>query len=552
MNTLTVNGALYQKLLLSGSAVLEKNREIVNNLNVFPVPDGDTGTNMSLTMSAVSSNSGHNTDSLDSYSAAVARDMMRAARGNSGVILSLFFRGMARAFQGHSEADPALFREAFREGAKSAASAVENPVEGTILTVMRECCAETTDTPDIDSLLDTLYSKAYETLQKTPEMLPALRRARVVDSGGCGFVHIIDGMRRALSGEFTNDNSDPLSVSVPVIELAETADFSEFNTEEITFSFCTECLLDLDGSIPSATLSSLRSYLSSIGDSMVLTADEEIFKLHIHTNDPFDVLSKVTKLGTLRFSKIENMKLQHDGIAAKPKKKDKKEKEKEEELEKARYGIFAVSPGEGFSDLFCELGANRIISGGQSMNPSADDIIDAINSYTCETAIILPNNSNIILTAQQVARILDNVKVLSVDTKTIPQGISSLIAFNCDRTPEENLEAMKSAAADVQSVSVTDAVRDAEADGLNIKKGSKLGLIDGKIKASTEDIDSLIPEIFSQTKDGELITVYYGEDVSEEEAENVASMIGDIVGEDVDISVISGGQPVYQYIISVE
>ena len=544
MNTVTVNGALYQKLLLAGSLVLDNNRETVNNLNVFPVPDGDTGTNMSLTMSAVSANKNHSTDSLDSYSANVARDMMRAARGNSGVILSLFFRGMARAFQGHADADAVLFQDAFREGARSAASAVENPVEGTILTVMRECCAEQANAPDIETLLDILYDKAQETLKKTPEMLPALRRARVVDSGGCGFVHIIDGMRRALAGEVIAEES------MPAIELSEAADFSEFDTEEITFSFCTECLLDLDGSVPPATLSALRSYLSSVGDSMVLTADEEIFKLHIHTNDPFDVLSRVTKLGTLRFSKIENMKLQHDGIATKPKKKDKKEKEAE--IERAPYGIFAVSPGEGFSDLFCELGANRIISGGQSMNPSADDIIDAINSYPCENAIILPNNSNIILTAQQVARILDNVNVLSVDTKTIPQGISALIAFNCDRTPDENLEIMKSAIDDVQSLSITDAVRDAEADGLQIKKDSKLGLIDGKIRAAKETIDELIPELFSLTKEGEIITVYYGRDVDEDEAERIAGMITESVGEDVDVSVISGGQPVYPYIISIE
>ncbi len=539
MNTLSVNGALFQQLLLSAAFTLDKNHEAVNNLNVFPVPDGDTGTNMSLTMSAVSANHNHDTSSLDSYSAAVARDMMRAARGNSGVILSLFFRGMAKAFQNHKDADMSLFREAFCEGAKSAASAVENPVEGTILTVMRECCADPIDADDFEALLDVIYDRATVVLAKTPEMLPALRRARVVDSGGCGFVHIIDGMRHALSGE-------PIEIApIPDMPVLSAADFDEFDTEDIKFSFCTECLLDLDAAIPSAILSNLRSYLSSVGDSMVLTADEEIFKLHIHTNDPMDVISRVIKLGTLRFSKIENMKLQHDGISTKPKVKEKRE------IEKAPYGVFAVSPGDGFSDLFCELGADRIISGGQSMNPSANDIIDAINSFPCETAIILPNNPNIILTANQVANILEDVNVISIDTRTVPQGISALIAFNRARDPEENREAMTEMMNEVKSLSVTTAVRDAEMDGFSVKKDELLGLIDGKIKVSSDSLEEVITNLCKDAGEGDLVTVYYGSDVSEEDAESVASLIGEHLP-DADVSVIAGGQPIYPYIISVE
>lgn len=540
MSTISVTGALYQQLLLSASLCLDNNRDAVNNLNVFPVPDGDTGTNMSLTMSAVSGNRGHDTASIGDYSANVARDMMRAARGNSGVILSLFFRGMARAFSGHEEADVKIFHEAFRAGAVAAASAVENPVEGTILTVMRECCAEDNDAADIEALLDIFYEKAAETLARTPEMLPVLKRARVVDSGGCGFVHIVDGMRKALSGE-------PIEIA-PVSEYAlnEAADFSEFSDEEITFTFCTECLLDLDAPVPAVILSNIRSWLASVGDSMVLTTDEEIFKLHIHTNDPMEVLARVTKLGTLRFSKIENMRLQHDGIAV-----NSGSKKKEKAVEREPYGIFAVSPGDGFSDLLCELGANRIIAGGQSMNPSADDIIEAIKSYPCETAIILPNNPNIILTAKQVAMLMDDVNVLSVDTRTLPQGITSLIAFNKARTPEENLAAMQGVLEDVKTLSVTTAVRDAETDGVSVRKDQLLGLLDGKIKVSSDSITEVIETLADEAGEGEIVTVYYGEDATEESAEEIAAIISGKLS-DADVAVIPGGQPIYPYIISVE
>ena len=540
MSTISVTGALYRQLLLSASLCLDNNRDAVNNLNVFPVPDGDTGTNMSLTMSAVTTNRGHDTDSIGDYSANVARDMMRAARGNSGVILSLFFRGMARAFSGREEADVKTFREAFRAGASAAASAVENPVEGTILTVMRECCAADDGAEDIEALLDVFYEKATETLAKTPEMLPVLKRAKVVDSGGCGFVHIVDGMRKALSGE-------PIEIA-PVSEytLNDAADFSEFSDEEITFTFCTECLLDLDAPVPAVILSNIRSWLSSVGDSMVLTTDEEIFKLHIHTNEPLEVLSRVTKLGTLRFSKVENMRLQHDGIAV-----NSGSKKKEKEIEREQYGIFAVSPGDGFSDLLCELGANRIIAGGQSMNPSADDIIEAIKSYPCENAIILPNNSNIILTAKQVAMLMDNVNVLSVDTRTLPQGITALIAFNKARTPEENLAAMQGVLEDVKTLSVTTAVRDAETDGVSVRKDQLLGLVDGKIRVSSDSLTEVIETLVDETGDGEIVTVYYGEDATEESAEEVAAVISEKLPS-ADVAVIPGGQPIYPYIISVE
>ncbi len=541
MSTKSVSGALYRQLLLSASLCLDNNRDAVNALNVFPVPDGDTGTNMSLTMSAVTKSQLPDSGSIGDYSASVARDMMRAARGNSGVILSLFFRGMARAMSGKDEADVKTFLEAFRSGAVAAASAVEKPVEGTILTVMRECCADETDAEDIEALLDVIYEKAAETLARTPEMLPVLKRARVVDSGGCGFLYILSGMRRALSGEIIE------FAPAEDYTLNEAADFSEFSDEEITFTFCTECLLDLDAPVPAVILSNLRSWLASVGDSMVLTTDEEIFKLHIHTNEPLEVLSRVTKLGTLRFSKVENMRLQHDGIAV----SNSKKKKKERDIEREEYGVFAVSPGDGFTDLFYELGANRIISGGQSMNPSADDILEAIKSYPCKNAIILPNNPNIILTAKQVAMLAEDVNVLSVDTRTLPQGITSLIAFNKSRTPEENLAAMQGAIEDVKSLSVTTAVRDADTDGVAVKKDQLLGLSEGKIIASSDELSEVIEALVSEAGDGEIVTVYYGDRVSEAEAEEVSDMISALLP-DADVAALYGGQPIYPYIISVE
>lgn len=546
MGTMTLDGAHFQQILLSGIAVLDANKEVVNNLNVFPVPDGDTGTNMCMTASAAVLQPV--SESLADMSVIDARSMMRAARGNSGVILSLFFRGLAKAFADHATADPALFLEAMREGARSAAAAVENPVEGTILTVMRECSVGiSADGLDFEGLFDKLYENSEKILEKTPELLPALRRARVVDSGGYGFVRILEGMRAQILG-----------IDVPRVASAaqpqpvnKSADFEMFDEEEIRFLFCTECLVDLDAEIPENILRDLKAKLNTMGDSMVLTADEEIFKIHIHTNEPLTVLQMIFPLGTVRTSKIENMKLQHTGLVTSA--HEEHEHKEASPVPREKYGIFAVSPGDGFSDLFKELGANAVISGGQSMNPSANDILKAIESYPCENAIILPNNSNIILTAKQTAEMSEDTNVLVIPTKTMPQGVSALFAYNESRTPEENLEEMSDSAKAVHSYSITQAVRDAEIDGIAIKKHQYLGIGEGKILTASDELTAAVLDLVATIEPCDLMTVYYGRGVKESAAEQmveaIASAAGDKIGE---ITPVYGGQPLYPYIISAE
>lgn len=540
MNTTTIDGPLWRRLVMSGAATLNNKRETVNNLNVFPVPDGDTGTNMSMTMTGVLAGNHGGVASVAAYSAAIAKDMMRSARGNSGVILSLFFRGMARAFDGYDTITPAVLLDAVKQGAKAAAAAVEKPVEGTILTVMRECATDITVNEDtyFEQLLDRLHDNAEAVLAKTPEMLPALRRARVVDSGGYGFCRILEGMKRAIFGEET------ANTAVEEAEVRPAADFEAFSTEEITFAFCTECLVDLHRELSDKTAAKLKKTLSAMGDSMVFTYDEEILKLHIHTDEPLKVLAMIFPLGALRASKIENMKLQHTGLI--------EAAEQAPEQPKKPYGIFAVSPGDGFSDVFKELGADGIIAGGQSMNPSAEDILDAIKQCPCETAIVLPNNSNIIMAARQAAELASGTNVIVIPTKTLPQGISALFAFNEAREPEENAEEMTEAASAVTTLSFTRAVRDAEVDGQKVKERQVLGLQDGKVKSAEESYADAVTSMIPLISDRELITLYYGQGVKEDAAEDMEQLLADAFGNNAEVSVVYGGQPLYPFIISAE
>ena len=541
MNTTTIDGLEWRRLVMSGAAVLKSNCDVVNNLNVFPVPDGDTGTNMSMTMTGVLAGNHAGVASVASYSAAIAKDMMRAARGNSGVILSLFFRGMARAFDGHDTITPSILLDAVRQGAKSAAAAVEKPVEGTILTVMRECAANisVSDNTHFENLLDDLHSSAEVVLAKTPEMLPALRRARVVDSGGYGFCRILEGMKRAIRGEQVQDTA------TAEVEVNQAANFEAFSTDEITFAFCTECLVDLYRELSDKTVSRLKKTLSAMGDSMVFTYDEEILKLHIHTDEPLKVLAMIFPLGALRASKIENMKLQHTGLI-------QAAEEKPVTIPKKPYGIFAVSPGDGFSDVFKELGADGIIAGGQSMNPSAEDILDAMRKCPCETAIVLPNNGNIIMAARQAAELMEDTRVIVIPTKTLPQGISALFAFNDNRTPDENAEEMTEAASAVTTLSFTRAVRDAEVDGKTVKARQFLGLQDGKVKSAEDRIEDAVTSMIPLVSDRELITLYYGQGVKEDTAEAVEQLLADTLGNSAEVSMVYGGQPLYPFIISAE
>lgn len=534
----TIDGAVYLEMLRGGAAVLEANREATNSLNVFPVPDGDTGTNMSMTIGSISTVA---PGTLSEVATASAKAMMRAARGNSGVITSLFFRGVARVFSASDEADVRLVTEAFREGARSAAATVANPVEGTILTVMRECCASDVTTDDIASLLDYFFEEADRVLAKTPEMLPVLRRAKVVDSGGYGFVRILDGMRRTLHGEKISAGE----VSSPTVTKSA-ADFSEFTNDEIKFGFETLCLFDRDPSVTDEQIKEFHQYLESVGDSIVITSDDEIFKLHVHSNEPIEVLTRSLFIGTLRDAKIENLCLQHTDLV------ENEETTDEEQIERKPYGIFAVASGDGMSDLFHELGADAVISGGQSMNPSTEDILSAISSVPCETAIILPNNKNIIMSAKQTADILDDTNVIVIESTTIPEGVSALMAFNSSRSPEENAECMSESMKSVTTLSVTRAIRDADIDGLSVKRKQYIGLVGGQLKFAANSISDCVRDMISTFPDTELCTVYYGEDAKDSDAEAVTSLISDVLGGDCEVVSIRGDQPVYPYIISLE
>ena len=541
-----INGALYLEMLRGGAAVLDGNRDAVNSLNVFPVPDGDTGTNMSMTISSVTT---VGTGTLSEVSTAAAKAMMRAARGNSGVILSLFFRGVARALSaGNSDdADAALIHEAFREGAKAAAAAVANPVEGTILTVMRECCAFDTTITDIADLFDLFYDEAERILAKTPEMLPVLRRAKVVDSGGYGFVRILDGMRRVLHGEVVDSVSVSEQSAPAPVKVNSSADFSEFTDEDITFGFETLCLFDRDPSVTDDQIEALHSYFNEVGDSVVMTYDDEIFKLHIHSNVPVEILEKVAFIGVIRDARIENLRLQHQELS------DAEEHEELHEPEpRKHYGVFAVASGDGMSDLFHELGADAVISGGQSMNPSTDDIIRAINSVPCEVAVILPNNKNIVMAAKQVASILEDTRVIVIETTTIPEGVSALMAFNSSRTPEENEACMNDSMSTVTTLSVTRAVRDADIDGLAVKRRQYIGLVGGQLKFAADTVHDCIRDMLSSFTDVELCTVYFGSDAKNAEAESVVELVSEVLGDDCEVVSVRGDQPVYPYIISLE
>ncbi len=541
-----IDGELYRKMLCGAAYALENKKDEINSLNVFPVPDGDTGTNMFMTIEAARSSKRSASKNLAEYSDASAREMMRAARGNSGVILSLFFRGVAKTFAGHEEADAYLFSEAFRTGAEEARKAVLKPVEGTILTVMRECCRPYTKVSDDDliKLIDSFHRAANETLKKTPDMLPALKRAKVVDSGGYGFTAVLDGMKKVLSSDidFEDDrqNSSPVSV-----ETKPAADFSEYTSEEITFAYCTECLAQRKPGISEYKLNNFREYLAEVGDSVVLTVDDEIIKIHVHTNEPLSVLAKISELGEIQLSKIENMRSQHDRLAG-------GKNENVEVVPEKKYGIIAVTNGDGLGAVFRELGADVIVAGGQSMNPSADDFLKALKNLSCENVIILPNNSNIVLTALQASRLAEGVRVEVVKSVTIPQGISALIAFDSDLDLDTNLKNMAKAMTEIKSLAVTNAVKGMDGEKILVKKNQLIGLVDNDLRYACDSMDACLTSLAGEIADKEIITVYYGKGVGDSEAEHAAAVLSGALGPGHDIMTVSGGQPIYTYLISAE
>ncbi len=550
-------------MMLCADTALSDNIQIINDLNVFPVPDGDTGTNMSLTMnSAAAELRKKSFDAIDAAASCVASALLRGARGNSGVILSLLFRGISRRLKGIETAGAAEFAGALSDGVDAAYKAVMKPAEGTILTVSRLAAAAAVEAANagasLESALECAIRAGEEALEDTVNLNPVLKKAGVVDAGGMGFMTILKAMLASLRGEVTA----PVSAAKPKAQVEEKTAFEVFDTEDITFAFDTVYIVRKND--PDVDLDPLRAYLNSIGDSLVIGEDDESFKVHVHTNIPGDALNESQKYGTLELAKIENMRTQHDDILAGKKAQTTDDLEQiEAELEAAEnedkiaapekeYGIVAVCAGAGMEALFQELGADAIVTGGQTMNPSTNDILKEINRTPASTVFVFPNNKNIIMAAEQCVPLTDK-KVVVMPTKTVPQGISALLNFNPENS-EEQLEAdMKEAISHVHTAMVTYAARDSDFDGHIIHAGEYLALMDGALLGSYTNIKTLFKELswaFDEIAP-EFITVYYGEDVQEDDAQEAAKTIIDCFP-DAEVSVVSGGQPVYYYMISVE
>ena len=558
-----IDAAAFKEMMLCADAALSDNIQIINDLNVFPVPDGDTGTNMSLTMnSAAAELRKKSFDAIDAAASCVASALLRGARGNSGVILSLLFRGISRRLKGIETAGAAEFAGALSDGVDAAYKAVMKPAEGTILTVSRLAAAAAVEAANagasLESALECAIRAGEEALEDTVNLNPVLKKAGVVDAGGMGFMTILKAMLASLRGEVTA----PVSAAKPKAQVEEKTAFEVFDTEDITFAFDTVYIVRKND--PDVDLDPLRAYLNSIGDSLVIGEDDESFKVHVHTNIPGDALNESQKYGTLELAKIENMRTQHDDILAGKKAQTTDDLEQiEAELEAAEheekiaapekeYGVVAVCAGAGMEALFQELGADAIVTGGQTMNPSTNDILKEINRTPASTVFVFPNNKNIIMAAEQCVPLTEK-KVVVMPTKTVPQGISALLNFNPENS-EEQLEAdMKEAISHVHTAMVTYAARDSDFDGHIIHAGEYLALMDGALLGSYTNIKTLFKELswaFDEIAP-EFITVYSGEDVQEDDAQEAAKTIIDCFP-DAEVSVVSGGQPVYYYMISVE
>ena len=539
----TIDGRMYTSMVVSGANLLESEKERINALNVFPVPDGDTGSNMSMTIGAVRDNASKMSEALDESAAAVAKTMLMAARGNSGVILSLFFKGLAKGFEGKKSATSADVADAFACGVEAAYGSVMNPTEGTILTVMRVCAeegkqkAKTEYRDDPAGLLVYMMQIAVETLKKTKDMLPALQSANVVDAGGSGFVCILRGMNEALDGnavEYTGSEEETLGAAL----------FEEIDTESIKFAYCTEFIVEKNELCDEKTSLELKQYLSGIGDSIVFAEDETIIKAHVHTNDPGDVLSHALACGALLTTKIENMKKQHTTLVSSA-------EEKKDKQPRVKYGHVAVANGHGICETFKNLGVNEIVSGGQTMNPSIESIVNVINKIDADNVFVFPNNSNVKLAAQMAAKSVEDKNVIVIPTKNFPQGVSCLLNFSEDADVDENTRMMTDAIDTVTTISITYAVHDSDINGLGIKKGQMLGLLGGDVVVARDTSVALIDFFEPQISDASYITLYRGKDADSKSAAAILEKIRKYAP-DADVVEIDGDQDVYSYIISLE
>ncbi len=543
-----INGKIFKDMVISAANNLENCKEEVNNLNVFPVPDGDTGTNMSMTISAARKELSliDNNATVSAVADAAAMAMLKGARGNSGVILSLLFRGFSRQFKGKTTVSAFEFAKGLEAGVKNAYSAVRKPTEGTILTVARVASekgmriARSTKSPV--EVIEEILSAAINTLNDTPKMLPVLKQANVVDAGGDGFVKILEGIYAVIKTGAIIERKDNATE-----EISEKADFGTFNTEDIKFAYCTELVISRT---TQADSSSFNAFLQRIGDSIVLVEDEGIIKLHVHTNNPGKVIEEGLSFGDLINIKIENMKMQHSeksSSAEAPASSAPKYPFAEPVND---YGFVSVCAGEGLSTLFADLAVDVVVEGGQTMNPSTDDLLSAVQATPAKTVFVLPNNKNIIMAAEQVVSIADR-RVIVLPTKTVPQGISAMLAFDGATEEEENINNMTEAASRVKTASITFAARDSEFDGHSIKEGQYLGLVEGKVSTVTDNTEECFKNVISKIVDDSVsyVNVFYGEGVSEEDANKIVESLS---FENAELNVIPGGQPVYYYIISAE
>ena len=545
----TIDGIQFKAMVLHGAAAIALQKQQINDLNVFPVPDGDTGTNMSLTIGTAATELKKKDDkAVDQAAATTAGALLRGARGNSGVILSLLFRGLSKGLKGCQSADGAQLAAAMQEGVAAAYGAVMKPAEGTVLTVSRlaakravEAAAENSD---VEYVLEEAIREGYDVLAQTTDMNPVLKKAGVVDAGGKGYLVILEGMLASLRGEALPEV--PEEGAAPAEN--EGSAFEKFDTADIKFAYCTEFIIERKNN---KNPGKLRAFLEGLGDSLVLVDDDEIIKVHVHTNHPGMALEEALTYGSLMTTKIENMKNQHSEILSEVKNQAEEESEAVAAPEK-RYGFLSVCAGEGLANVFRDLGADGIISGGQTMNPSTESILKEINKVPAEVVFVLPNNKNIIMAAQQCIGLTPK-EVVVVPTATIPQGITAMMSVDLELEPQELLDTMSASIANVATAQITYAARNSDFDGFAINEGDYLSLMNGKLFGTDKDIAVLLEKLAQEAAErkAEFVTVFYGEDVTEDQAAQ-AEEIFSRVCPGVELSVLPGGQPVYYYIISIE
>ena len=553
-----ISGSAFKQMITFGAACVTQQKQAINDLNVFPVPDGDTGTNMSLTIqTAVNELKKSEPATVGEAAKITAGALLRGARGNSGVILSLLFRGLSKSVKGLTDMDGAQLAAAMAEGVTTAYGAVMKPAEGTVLTVSRLAAARAVEAaqenPSAEYVLEQAIAAGYETLAQTIDMNPVLKKAGVVDAGGKGYLIILDGMLRALRGE-----------ELPQVEEDEKAqdkaDFGALSLEDITFTYDTVFIVRKKEGV---SIEPFRAYLDGIGDSLVIGEDDEAFKVHVHTDIPGQALTEAAKYGTLELAKIENMRTQAEELAAGKKAQSTDDLDAiEEELESAenavaapekRYGFLAVCAGDGLAATFRDLGVDRIVSGGQTMNPSTQAILQEVNRTPSQVVFVLPNNKNIIMAAQQCVGLTEK-EVIVVPTNTVPQGISAMMAVDPEEAdPQVILAAMTEAAENVVTAQVTYAARNSDFDGFAISAGDYLALTDGKLFGTDQKLETLLDQLaaLAADKGAEFITVFYGDGVTQEDAQRAEQRFADACPE-AEVSLLPGGQPVYYYIISIE